>query len=55
MGSPQQPSADQYEALEAAGQLQTLDSPRWIEVHGTEANIEMTLPRQAVSLLQLSW
>jgi xylan 1,4-beta-xylosidase len=55
MGSPQQPTAEQYEALEAAGQLQTFDSPRWIEVRGGVANLDMTLPRQAVSLLQLSW
>ena len=55
MGSPQQPTAEQYQALEAAGQLQTLDSPRWVEVHAGAVNLDMTLPRQAVSLLQLSW
>ena len=34
MGSPQQPSAAQYAELEAAGQLQELESPRWIVVEG---------------------
>ena len=53
MGSPQNPSAEQYAALEAAGQLQELDSPRWIVVKGGEAAIEITMPRQAVSLLNL--
>jgi xylan 1,4-beta-xylosidase len=53
MGSPQQPSAAQYAELEAAGQLQELESPRWIAVKGGEAIIEITLPRQGVSLLNL--
>ena len=30
MGSPQQPTPEQYAALEAAGQLQELESPRWM-------------------------
>lgn len=55
MGAPQHPSAEQYAALEAAGQLQELESPRWIAVKGGETSIEITLPRQAVSLLQLEW
>ncbi len=53
MGSPQQPSVEQYAALEASGQLQELASPRWIVVKGGEAMIEITMPRQAVSLLNL--
>ncbi|MGI8988069.1 MAG: GH39 family glycosyl hydrolase [Bryobacteraceae bacterium] len=55
MGSPQQPSPEQYAALEAAGQLQELESPRWIEARGGSAKLDFTLPRQGVSLLQLSW
>ncbi len=55
MGSPQQPSAVQYAALEAAGQLQFLDSPHWVDVHGGAAQLDIALPRQAVSLMQLSW
>lgn len=53
MGSPQHPSVDQYAALEAAGQLQELDSPRWLVVKGGEATIDLTMPRQGVSLLNL--
>lgn len=55
MGSPQSPNAEQYAALEAAGQLQQLDSPRWIELRGGGTKLDITLPRQAVSLLQISW
>jgi xylan 1,4-beta-xylosidase len=55
MGSPQQPSADQVSALEAAGQLQLLESPRWIDVHDGAVSVEFDLPGQGVSLLQLSW
>ena len=51
MGSPQTPSVAQYLALEAAGQLQLVDSPRWT----TEAELRFTLPRQAVSLVRFSW
>jgi xylan 1,4-beta-xylosidase len=55
MGSPQHPTPEQYTALEAAGQLQQLDSPRWMEVRGGAAKLTITLPRQVVSLLELSW
>ena len=51
MRSPQTASPEQYAALEAAGQLQELDSPRWVSAR----ELELRLPRQAVSLLQLSW
>ncbi len=52
MGSPQNPTPDQYQALEAAGQLQLLESPRWISAPGP---VQFSLPLQALSLLQLSW
>jgi xylan 1,4-beta-xylosidase len=54
MGSPQQPTPEQYAALEAAGQLQELESPRWIDA-GAQTQLGVRLPRQGVSLLQLSW
>jgi xylan 1,4-beta-xylosidase len=54
MGSPQQPSPEQYAALEAAGQLQEFESPRWLDA-GTQTKLEIRLPRQGLSLLQLSW
>jgi xylan 1,4-beta-xylosidase len=55
MGSPQHPSAPEYAKLESAGQLQTLDSPRWITVKQDAVNLHFSLPRDAVSLLCLSW
>jgi xylan 1,4-beta-xylosidase len=55
MGSPQQPTAEQYAALEAAGQLELLESPRWIATEKGEAGLRFQLPRQGVSLVQLSW
>jgi xylan 1,4-beta-xylosidase len=54
MGSPQQPTHEQYAALEAAGQLQELESPRWIGA-SKQIKLDIRLPRQGVSLLQLSW
>ena len=55
MGSPQQPSPEQYMQLEAAGGLQLLDSPRWLEAKDGRVEIRFPLPRHAVSLVRLSW
>jgi xylan 1,4-beta-xylosidase len=55
LGSPQDPTPAQYAELEAAGQLQQLESPRWIETQDGAVPLDLTLPRQAVSLIQLSW
>jgi xylan 1,4-beta-xylosidase len=55
MGSPQSPSAEQYDQLQRAGQLQLLTSPAWIPLERGTANLQFTLPRQAVSLLHLAW
>jgi xylan 1,4-beta-xylosidase len=55
MGSPQAPTPEQYEQLKAAGQLQLLASPEWLEVAGEKVTIETNLPREAVSLLRLEW
>ena len=55
MGSPQSPTPEQYAQLKAAGQLQLLTSPVWLDVDKGRATVETTLPRQAVSLLRLKW
>ena len=55
MGSPQTPSAVQYQGLESAGQLQLLTSPTWIELGRGMAQVEFELPRQALSLIKLEW
>jgi len=55
MGSPQQPETAQYAELEAAGQLQELDSPRWAGVHDHTLKLNFPLPLSAVSLIQVEW
>ncbi|MBW3630515.1 MAG: beta-xylosidase [Gemmatimonadetes bacterium] len=55
MGAPQQVSRTQYAELEAAGKLQLLDAPRWIDAEAGAAQLRFALPRQGVSLVRLSW
>jgi xylan 1,4-beta-xylosidase len=55
MGSPQNPTAEQYARLKQAGQLQLLDSPQWLDVNEGKVTIATNLPRQATSLLLLKW
>ena len=55
MGSPQQPTRDQYAQLERAGQLTTMGAPETIQVKENAATVRLKLPRQAVSLLVLEW
>ena len=55
MGSPQNPTPQQIATLEMAGMLQTIGKPSNIKVINGRAAISIQLPRQAVSLLQLSW
>jgi xylan 1,4-beta-xylosidase len=55
MGSPPNPSTDQHRQLTAAGQLELLESPRWIPAKGNAIELTFTEPPQGVSLLSLSW
>ena len=55
MGSPQNPTPQQIATLQKAGMLQTIGKPSNIKVLNGRAAINIQLPRQAVSLLQLSW
>lgn len=55
MNSPQKPTPEQYVQLEAAGQLHTLGSPYWTFIEAGKAQFKFELPRQGVSLLQISW
>ena len=55
MGKPQQVTDEQYKELEQAGQLQLYTSPEWKEIRNGKVGLEFDLPRQGVSLLQLSW
>jgi xylan 1,4-beta-xylosidase len=55
MGSPQTPTVEQYARLKAAGQLELLSSPEWLDVSGGKVTIATSLPRQATSLMRLQW
>jgi xylan 1,4-beta-xylosidase len=55
MGSPQDPTPEQYARLQAAGQLELLDSPRWITAESGAIAVEMALPRTSVSLLRITY
>jgi xylan 1,4-beta-xylosidase len=55
MGSPQNPTSEQYAQLRAAGQLELLGSPKWLDVSDGKVTIATTLPRQATSLIHLKW
>jgi xylan 1,4-beta-xylosidase len=55
MGSPQNPTPEQYATLQAAGQLQMLDSPRWMTPENGEIRLAVQLPRRGLSLLRVTW
>lgn len=55
MGSPQSPSLEQYESLKAAGHLQLLESPRWVESKDGAVRLDFVMPGESVSLVELSW
>lgn len=55
MGSPQSPTPEQYARLQAAGQLELLTSPEWIDVNNGKVTVQTNLPRQATSLMHLKW
>jgi xylan 1,4-beta-xylosidase len=55
LGSPQQPTPEQYARLENAGRLARLSESQSVRVNDGAGNVQFKLPRQAVSLLQISW
>jgi xylan 1,4-beta-xylosidase len=55
LGSPQAPTPGQYEELESAGQLQLLESPRFLNNDAGKTDLAFALPAQAVSLIRLTW
>jgi len=54
MGSPQQPTPQQYAQLETSGQLSELPGQS-VRVENHTAKLSLKLPRQAVSLLMFEW
>ncbi len=55
MGSPSAPSETEYKRLERAGQLQLMTSPSWIATQQGAVQLQFNLPRQALSLIRLTW
>ena len=55
MGSPQHPDGRQYAQLQAAGQLQLLTSPMWLDVQNGMLQFSSDMPRQSIALFQLTW
>lgn len=55
MGSPQQPTAEQIATLEKAGQLALFTPSTEQKVSNGTLTLNFNLPRQAVSLIKLTW
>ena len=55
MGSPEKPSAKQIAILEKAGQLTLLTSPSYVKTNNGTLKLDISLPRQGVSLLKFDW
>jgi xylan 1,4-beta-xylosidase len=55
MGSPQNPTPEQYARLQAAGQLQMLNAGQSLAAGGGRVSLSFPLPREAVSLVEVSW
>jgi len=55
MGSPQQPTPEQYGQLEAAGQLQLDGSPVWTNLDRGDLHLLLSIPRNALVLIRISW
>jgi xylan 1,4-beta-xylosidase len=55
MGSPQDPTDEQYALLEEAGKLKMLHKPQSIKFTDGETIVRINLPRQGVSLLKFEW
>jgi xylan 1,4-beta-xylosidase len=55
MGSPQSPSAEQVAALKAAGGLELLTSPVWVDVDAGRVTVETRLERESMELMRVCW
>jgi xylan 1,4-beta-xylosidase len=55
MGSPEAPTPEQYKTLEQSGQLQLLSAPEKIKVVKGALTRKIQLPRQAVSLIRITY
>jgi len=55
MGSPQQPTPEQYAQLETAGQLALIGPAEDVRIQDGKLALRIDMPRQAVALLVLQW
>ncbi len=55
MGSPQQPTPQQYAELEKAGKLKALGAPERVTIERGQFARTFALPRQAVSLIKIDY
>jgi xylan 1,4-beta-xylosidase len=55
MGSPAHLSADQQKQLEAAGALSESVGPHRLAVADHATHLSLSLPRQGVALIRLTW
>jgi xylan 1,4-beta-xylosidase len=55
MGSPQNPTPEQYAKLKAGGQLELLESPRWVSTLNGSVDVTFQLPRLSLSLIRVTW
>ncbi len=55
MGSPQHPTSALYAQLQTEAGLQLLTSPVWKDVVGGEIKLTTDMPRQSVSLFEITW
>lgn len=55
MGEPQHLTTEQYTELKDRAGLQLLTSPVWMDVNAGQIQISTEMPRQSLSLLQITW
>jgi len=55
MGSPKSPTKAQISTLEKAGQLETMGKAQQLSVKDKRLTVNISLPRQGVSLIKLDW
>jgi xylan 1,4-beta-xylosidase len=55
MGSPADPTPEQYGKLESAGRLAEAEAPKLARDADGKASVSFALPRQAVTLLTVEW
>jgi len=55
MGSPQQPTADQFRRLEAAGRLQPDGAAQHLSTGGNALRLDVKVPTEGLALVRISW